>query len=197
MKHLTPPITVAVLTVSDRCSQGETVDTSGPGLQCICREQLGAIIVEARCVPDEFEEIKDALQNWATQGITTEGDTRVKPDLILSTGGTGLSPRDITPEATAAILERRHPALLELARMRCYQITPRTFLSRGESGTLARSLIINLPGSVRGSSETFSAILDILPHAIETLRGDVQDDGRPDAIHTTGNVVRHQDRGDV
>ncbi len=195
MDRLSPPITVTVLTVSDRCSRGETTDTSGPGLQDICRDQLGATVIGTRCVPDEPADITEAIRNWALQGVCGGQHARVKPDLIITTGGTGLAPRDVTPEATASVLERRHPALLELARLRCYQITPRTFLSRGECGTLARSLIINLPGSVRGSSETLGAILDILPHAIETLRGDVQDDGRTDVTPTTGRVIQHHDKG--
>jgi len=77
--------------------------------------------------------------------------------------------------------------------MRCYAITPRTYLSRGEAGTIGRTLVINLPGSPRGATEMLEAMLDILPHAIETLRGDVQDDGRPDASPTTGRVIAHDD----
>lgn len=161
------PIRVAVLTVSDRSARGERADASGPALVKMAREQLGAEIVATRIVPDDRPAISQTLLEWANGTL--------QPDLILTTGGTGLAPRDHTPEATAAVLERRHPALLELARYRCMAITPKTFLSRGESGTLCKSLILNLPGSPKGATEMLGALLDILPHAIETLRGDVKD----------------------
>jgi len=158
------PITAAVLTVSDRCSSGDAADRSGPALVQVLRERLGAQVVETACVPDDHERIAATLRAWAL--------TNPRPDLILTTGGTGLAPRDVTPEATAQVLERRHPALLELARLRAMPTTPRAFLSRGEAGTVGRSLIVNLPGSERGASETLSALLDVLPHAIDTLRGE-------------------------
>ena len=126
------------------------------------------------CVPDEQDMIAACLREWATQ--------TPRPDLILTNGGTGLAPRDVTPEATLAVVERRHSGLMELARLRCYAKTPRAFLSRGEAGTIAGTLVINLPGSQRGATENLEALLDILPHAIETLRGEVQDDGRPSAV---------------
>jgi molybdenum cofactor synthesis domain-containing protein len=157
-------ITAAVLTCSDRCSRGQQADTSGLALVKILREQLSAEVLATNCLPDDQDKITEQLKSWAT--------VSPRPDLILTTGGTGLSPRDTTPEATASILERRHPGLLELARLRCFAKTPKTFLSRGEAGTLGRSLIINLPGSPRGASECLLAILDILPHAIDTLRGE-------------------------
>jgi molybdenum cofactor synthesis domain-containing protein len=169
------PITVAILTVSDRSSRGERVDSSGPALERVCREKLGATILAMGLVPDERDQIKAELTRWARAGVGMEDGSRKAPDLILTTGGTGLAPRDVTPEATAAVLERRHPALLELVRLRCLAITPKTFLSRGESGTIGQSLVINLPGSPKGAVECLSALLDILPHAIETLRGDVKD----------------------
>ncbi len=180
-----PTIRLAILTVSDRCSRGQAVDTSGPALAELARNRLSAEIVATACVPDEIDDIARQLTTWARD--------HPRPDLILTTGGTGLAPRDLTPEATAKVLERRHPALLELARLRCYAKTPRTFLSRGEAGTLAQTLIINLPGSKRGATENLEALLDILPHAVETLRGEVQDDGRSEAAATTGKVIHHKD----
>lgn len=180
------PIRVGVLTVSDRCSRGEAEDTSGPALGELCRQRLGAEVVAANCVPDDPDGIERVLRNWV--------DTQPTIDLIVSTGGTGLAPRDHTPEAAMRVIDRPHPALLELARLRCLAKTPRTFLSRGVSGAAGRSLILTLPGSRRGSTETLEAILDILPHAIETLRGEVKDDGRPDAVDAgKGRVIHHQD----
>lgn len=179
------PIRIAILTVSDRCARGETTDTSGPALADIARRELHAEVVATACVPDEREQLAGQLRCWALE------DPR--PDLILTTGGTGLAPRDVTPEATLDVLERRHAGLMELIRRRCYEKTPRAYLSRGEVGTLGRTLIINLPGSQRGATESLEALLDILPHAIETLRGEVQDDGRPDAEAETGKVIHHED----
>ena len=167
---MSAPIRAAVLTVSDRCARGISKDTSGPTLCEILRTQLAAEIVATQCVPDETDQIAACLSEWARSAPTI--------DLILSTGGTGLAPRDVTPEAAAAVIERPHAGLLELARLRCFNKTPRTYLSRGVAGVARRSLIITLPGSERGAREMLEALLDILPHAIETLRGEVLDDGR-------------------
>jgi molybdenum cofactor synthesis domain-containing protein len=177
------PIRAAVLTVSDRCSRGEATDTSGPALAEVLRTRLGAEVVESRCLPDERDRLAACFVAWS-------GPDRAI-DLILSTGGTGLAPRDVTPEAARSVFEREHPGLMELARLRCMATTPRAFLSRGVAGTIGRTLILTLPGSLRGSTENLEALLDILPHAIETLRGEVQDDGRPDTTPLTGKVVHH------
>lgn len=179
------PIRAAILTVSDRGSRGQTVDLSGPALEALVQQRLAGVIVARACVPDEPEPIRAAVQAWA------QPDACI--DLVLTTGGTGLSPRDRTPEAVLGVLDRQAPGLMELARARCLPITPRAFLSRGVAGTLGRTLVITLPGSPRGATEQLTALLDILPHAIETTRGDVQDDGRPGAIPTTGKVVTHTD----
>ncbi len=163
---------VAILTVSDRCARRATIDTAGPALADLVRHELPADIVATACVPDERSQIADQLRRWALDSP--------RPDLILTTGGTGLSPRDVTPEATRDVLERLHAGLHELMRLRCYPQTPRAFLSRGEAGTLGRTLIVNLPGSPRGSAEFLRAVLDILPHALEALRGEEQhSDNRP------------------
>ena len=167
---MSEPFTVAILTCSDRCSAGQAIDTSGPALAELVKASLNAQVVAAVCLPDEQDQIARQLQTWA--------NINPRPDLILTTGGTGLSPRDVTPEATTSVLQRRHQGLLELARLRCYAKTPRTFLSRGEAGTIGQTLIINLPGSQRGSTEMLQALLDVLPHALKTLRGQVRDDGR-------------------
>ncbi len=183
MSETERPIRAAVLTVSDRCSRGTAKDTSGPALAEMLRTRVGAEVVDSRCLPDEQDQLAACFVSWSSpeRGI----------DLILSTGGTGLAPRDVTPEAARSVIEREHPGLMELARLRCMTKTPRTFLSRGVAGTIGRTLILTLPGSLQGSTENLEALLDILPHAIETLRGEVQDDGRPDATPVSGRVLRH------
>ena len=163
-------MTVAVLTVSDRCARGETQDATGPALVELVQGELAAEAIATACVPDEFDAIAGQLRAWSSASEP--------PDLILTAGGTGLSPRDVTPEATLAVLDRRHAGLMELMRLRCYAKTPRAYLSRGEAGTIGESLVINLPGSPRGAAECLEALLDVLPHAIEMLRGEVQDHGR-------------------
>ena len=179
------PFRVAVLTVSDRCSSGDTVDTSGPALATAARERLGADVVAEACVPDCMDSISAQLCAWVR--------TQPAPDLILTTGGTGLAPRDLTPEATLRVLDRHAPGLMELIRLRCSNRTPRVFLSRGLAGTAGRTLIINLPGSKRGALDCFEALVDLLPHALESMRGEIQDDGRPDAVPFHGKVVVHHD----
>jgi molybdenum cofactor synthesis domain-containing protein len=185
LNEASAPIRAAVLTVSDRCSRGEAVDTSGPAVAAMLRERLGAQVLATRCLPDEIDALAACFVEWSRP------ETGV--DLILSAGGTGLAPRDVTPEAALRVFERQHAGLMELARLRCMSKTPRTFLSRGVAGTVGRTLILTLPGSVRGSTEMLEALLDLLPHAVETLRGEVQDDGRPEARANTGRVVRHRD----
>lgn len=162
-------IRAAVLTVSDRCWRGEAQDTSGPALVQMLREKLSAEVVEIACVPDEVAQIREHLERWATGNVSEPPTPPI--DLVLTTGGTGLGPRDVTPEATLKLLDREHPGLIQLVYLRCWQTTPRVFLSRGVAGTISRTLVINLPGSRRGATESLEALLDILPHAIHTLRG--------------------------
>lgn len=168
---VTETFTVAILTCSDRCSAGTAIDTSGPALAELVRTAMNATVIATACLPDDAGQIARQLRTWALD--------HPRPDLVLTTGGTGLSPRDVTPEATASVLERRHSPLLELARLRCYARTPLTYLSRGEAGTIGRTLVINLPGSERGATEMLQAMLDVLPHALRVLRGDVRDHGLP------------------
>ncbi|MEP0843991.1 MAG: MogA/MoaB family molybdenum cofactor biosynthesis protein [Phycisphaerae bacterium] len=162
----------AIMTVSDRCWQGRMNDQAGPALAALVRDRLGGQVVAATIVPDDAGLIAEQLRRWAA------GPER--PDLILTTGGTGLGPRDVTPEATASVLDRPHPALLELARLRCLQKTPRAFLSRGLAGTIGAALVINLPGSTRGAVEFLEALLDVLPHAVDMLRGRPGDHSPPE-----------------
>jgi molybdopterin adenylyltransferase len=165
-------IQAAVLTVSDRCSRGEAVDTSGPACSALLRERLHATIAEVRCLPDEIDALSACFLEWSHP--TPERPLGI--DLIVSTGGTGLAPRDVTPEAARRVFEREHPGLMELARMRCYSKTPLTYLARGVAGTIGRTLILTLPGSERGATEMLEALVDVLPHAIASLRGEVRPD---------------------
>lgn len=155
------PLRVAVLTVSDRASRGLYEDQSGPALQKLVERTLQATIVAAHIVPDEREVIADTLRAWA--------DDRAA-DLILTTGGTGFAPRDVTPEATRDVLEKEAPGLAEAMRAAALQITPHAMLSRAVAGIRARTLIVNLPGSPKGATENLRAILPAIPHAIALLR---------------------------
>jgi molybdenum cofactor synthesis domain-containing protein len=148
------------------------------------RTRLGAEIVDRRCLPDERDQLVACFAEWSRPELAI--------DLVLSTGGTGLAPRDVTPEAARRVLEREHPGLMELARLRCLARSPMAFLSRGVAGTVGRTLILTLPGSVRGSTESLEALLDVLPHAISTLRGDIHVDGQPDATDFAGTMIHHE-----
>jgi len=161
---VTEPITFAVLTVSDRCFQGAAEDTAGPALVALLEARLEATKFTTAVVPDDVVAVSDQIVDWA-EGVPA-------PELILTTGGTGLGPRDVTPEATHAVLERDHPGLMELARARGAQSSPKAYLSRGLAGTVRGSLVINLPGSEKGAVESLEALIDLLPHAIGTMRGE-------------------------
>ena len=151
----------AVLTVSDRSARGERDDTSGPALRGLL-EAHGWTVPHVAIVPDEPALIREALTQWADSG---------EVDLILTTGGTGLGPRDRTPEATLEILEREAPGLAEAIRAAGLQQTPHAMLSRGVAGTRRAALIINLAGSPRAAREGLEVILPALPHAIALLSG--------------------------
>jgi molybdenum cofactor synthesis domain-containing protein len=151
-----------VITVSDRGSRGEREDGSGPELVGMLRS-LGMEIVGLQIIPDERELIRQALVNWS------DG---VKADLILTTGGTGVSPRDVTPDATKEVIEREIPGMAEAMRQRSLSLTPHAMISRAVAGIRGRTLIINLPGSPKGARENFSAIQPALLHAIDKIKGD-------------------------
>ncbi len=161
----TPPYPCGVLTLSDKGAAGARQDTSGPRI----REMLAAAGLQVavyQMLPDERELIETLLKQWSDQEQLA---------LIVTTGGTGLSPRDCTPEATAAVIERPVPGLSELMRWSSWQKTPHAILSRGVSGIRKQTLIINLPGSRKAAEENLATILPALPHALAKLRGDPAD----------------------
>lgn len=153
---------VAILTVSDRGSRGEREDTSAQVIRELVEEELMGDIIEYRIVPDETDEIMAAL---------IEMSDYFEADLIITTGGTGLSPRDVTPEATLAVIERDVPGMAEVMRMKSMDKSPRSILSRGVVGIRGKSLIMNLPGSPKGVMENLATVMEVLPHALNILTG--------------------------
>lgn len=153
--------TAAVITVSDKGYRGEREDTSGPNLCAILREQGYAVCYTA-LVPDEPEMIQAELIKCADE---------LHIALVLTTGGTGFSPRDITPEATMAVVERPTPGIPEAMRAESMKITPRGCLSRSAAGIRKRSLIVNLPGSKKASAENLLAVIGPIGHGLEMLQG--------------------------
>ena len=161
---------VGILTVSDKGSRGEREDRSGQAIREILSE-MGAAIVNYDVVPDEKEIIAEKLARWADEGSV---------DIILTTGGTGLSPRDVTPEATLMVVDRIVPGFAEAMRLESLKQTPMAMLSRAVVGTRGKCLIINLPGSPRAVRECLEAISAALPHAVETLKGEANECGTPE-----------------
>ena len=153
-------ISVAVLTVSDKGSKGEREDLSGPLIGEMIKK-IGAELKYYEVIPDEKILIKEKLIEYSR-----------KVDLILTTGGTGLSARDVTPEATLEIIDKEVPGIAEAMRSEGLKKTNRAMLSRAVAGVKGNSLIINLPGSPKAVKESLSVILDVIPHAIEKIKGD-------------------------
>jgi len=151
---------IGIITVSDKGSRGERVDESGPTI----REMVGTLgqVVSYKILPDDIDALKEAMVNMSD---------RERVELILTTGGTGLSQRDNTPEATLAVIEREVPGLPEAMRMESLKKTNRAMLTRAVAGVRKNTLIINLPGSVKGVRECLGVILPALPHALEILTG--------------------------
>ena len=159
----------AILTVSDKGSRGEREDLSGAALEEALRE-LGWRVEARDIVPDELGEIEGRLRHYCdVMGV----------DLVLTTGGTGLSPRDLTPEATRRVIHREAPGFAEAMRAASLRITPHAMLSRAASGIRGGTLIVNLPGSPRGARESLEVILPALPHGLEKLRGEGGDCAAP------------------
>ena len=155
-------IRFGILTLSDRSSRGERPDSSGPALVNLIQAE-GWLVVKQALLPDEESAIRAILASWADSG---------EIDLILTTGGTGFSPRDVTPEATRAIIEREAPGLAEAMRAASLKVTPHAMLSRIVTGIRKRTLIINLPGSPKGATENLQVVIPVLPHAVQLLRED-------------------------
>lgn len=155
----------AILTLSDKGSRGEREDLSGPALRNWLTER-GVIVACTALMPDELEQIAALLEDWAD---------RLRPDLILTTGGTGVSPRDLTPEATRRVIERELPGFAERMRMESLKKTPHAIISRAIAGIRGGTLIVNLPGSPKGAVENLAAIWPAIPHAIAKMQGDPAD----------------------
>jgi molybdenum cofactor synthesis domain-containing protein len=153
-------ISVGILTISDGASKGERQDTSGANIRTLIEQMPNAVISAGAIVPDEIELIAATLREWSDEK---------RLNLVLTTGGTGLAPRDVTPEATLSIIEREAPGIAEAMRAISLQYTPMAMLSRGIAGVRRRTLIINLPGSPKAVKECLEYILPVLPHAINLL----------------------------
>ena len=158
-------ITIAVLTLSDKGSKGEREDLSGKVIAEMMRE--AGEVIHYDILPDERDQIRRRLLEYVG-----------KVDLVLTTGGTGLSPRDVTPEATRDVIEREIPGIAETMRLEGLKKTRRSMLSRAVAGVKDRTLIVNLPGSPTAVKENLEAIIDVLPHAIEKIKGGAEECAR-------------------
>lgn len=159
---------VGILTVSDKGARGEREDRSGPAIREMI-EAAGGEVVRVKIVPDEQAEIRAALIAWSDEGL----------DLVLTTGGTGFSPRDWTPEATKSVIEREAPGLAEAMRRAGAERTPTAILSRAVAGIRGGTLIINLPGSEKAVRESLAAVLPVLPHGVDILKGRAKECAKP------------------
>lgn len=156
---------IFILTLSDRSARGERADASAPAL-AVWLAQKGYKVAESEVIPDDFNTITDKLSDWADSG---------RCDLILTTGGTGVAPRDVTPEATLKVLEREIPGIAEVMRARSMQKTPNAMLSRAVAGIRSNCMIINLPGSPKGAVECLEAVWEAVPHGVAKIQGDQSD----------------------
>lgn len=156
-------INFGILTISDKGSKGQRVDKSGEAIREVVATLKGTVL-EYEIVPDEKDIIARMLSSWADSG---------KVDVILTTGGTGLSKRDVTPEATLKIIDREIPGIAEAMRMQSLAKTPTAMLSRAVAGQRGQCLIVNLPGSTKAVQECLEAIIDAIPHAVQIIKGEV------------------------
>ncbi|WP_136525653.1 molybdopterin adenylyltransferase [Geomonas ferrireducens] len=159
----------AILTLSDRCSTGERADGSGPALKSWLEER-GVSVTCTEVIPDEAPLISEKLVEWSDSGAY---------DLILTTGGTGVSPRDVTPEATERVVDRLLPGFGEVMRMESLKKTPHAIISRAVAGIRKNTLIINLPGSPKGATENIGFVWAAVPHTVAKLQGDPEECGTP------------------
>lgn len=162
-------IKAGVITVSDKGSQGLRVDKSGPTLKEFIETNIDAKVTSMIIIPDEQDLIEKTLIYYADV---------LKLDLVLTTGGTGFAPRDVTPEATKTILDKDVPGISEVIRGKSLAITPKAMLSRGISGIRKGTLIINLPGSPKGAKESISFVVDALPHGLDILKEEAKECAR-------------------
>jgi molybdenum cofactor synthesis domain-containing protein len=153
--------TVAILTISDAGAKGERDDTSGDTITRIMSFE-GFKVMSRDIVPDEKEQISGKIKEWCDSGDV---------DLVLTTGGTGLSPRDVTPEATRMVIEYEVPGISEAMRVRTLDKTPMSMLSRAVAGLRSGCLVVNLPGSPAGACQTLEVVIPVIPHAIEIIKG--------------------------
>jgi molybdopterin adenylyltransferase len=162
-------INIGILTISDKGSRGQRQDKSGEVIRNIV-SQVNSVIARYEIVPDEIDIIATKLADWADSG---------EVDVILTTGGTGLARRDVTPEATLSVIDKEVPGFAEAMRARSLEKTPMAVLSRAVAGLRGRCLIINLPGSPKAVQECLEVVLPAVPHAVEIIKGEVTE-------HTTG-----------
>lgn len=182
---MSQPLRIGILTLSDRAARGQRPDGSGPALASRITEQ-GWLVLRREVIPDELTTITAVLKAWSDSG---------ELDIILTTGGTGFSQRDVTPEATLSVVDRQAPGLAEAMRSASLKVTPHAMLSRAVAGIRGQTLIVNLPGSPKGALENLAVILPVLPHAVELLSEDLQAE-KGHAIATSPGSSTIPDSGD-
>jgi len=155
-------IRAAVITVSDKGSAGQREDKSGPEVEALLKA-IGIEVSHRTIVPDEIEQIRNIIVDFADH---------LKIDLIVTTGGTGVTPRDVTPDATLGVIDKEVPGMAEAMRRESHKITPHALISRAVAGIRGQTLILNLPGSPKGVRENLAVVLPALRHAIEKIKGD-------------------------